>query len=193
MIKFLLIRNVAAPERERGNAGFDFFVPEFDDKFIEDCNKEAEKNPNAAVKITTDKYGKQCIRVSPHARVNIPSGVKSYISLGLPLSSYGLEADLYVENKSGVATKKGLDSAAVEVDPNYQGEIHLSLTNTTDDFIDIYPGDKIVQLVPRVYMSEEASVYKESEISSEDFWKDFKYNNRGEGWAGSTGTKAKNN
>ena len=98
---------------------------------------------------------------------------------------------MVVENKSGVATKKGLDVAACEVDESYMGEIHLSVTNTTDEQVRIYPGDKIVQLVPRVYVTSTAKVYEKDEISEEEFWKDFQWTNRGSGWAGSTGTKAK--
>ena len=43
MIKFFLTRDVAAPERENGNAGFDFFVPRFNEAFKLTCEKEAEK------------------------------------------------------------------------------------------------------------------------------------------------------
>lgn len=196
MIKFLLIRDVAAPERELGNAGFDFFVPEFNKSFKETCAKEAEKIPAAAVKFQTDRDGKEYISIAPHNRVNIPSGVKSYISLGMPLASYGLEADLIVENKSGISTKRGLDVAACEIDPNYQGEIHLSLTNTTDDYVSIYAGDKITQLVPRIYIKDDAIIKKSLDIdpngeSEETFYDGFKYNNRGVGGFGSTTEKAK--
>lgn len=193
MIKFLLIRDVAAPEREKGNAGFDFFVPEFNEKFKEDCAKEAEKIPASAVNFLLDEWGKEYIGVKPHGRVNIPSGVKSYLTLGMPLSSYGLNIDLVVENKSGVATKKGLDVGAVEIDPNYQGEIHLSLTNTSDNYLRIYAGDKITQLVPRVYVDVEPEVVKLEDTTEEEFWENFKYNNRGSGGFGSSGDRAKKN
>ncbi len=43
MIKFFLTRDVAAPTRENGNAGFDFFVPKFNEAFKLTCAKEAEK------------------------------------------------------------------------------------------------------------------------------------------------------
>ncbi len=115
----------------------------------------------------------------------------------MPLISYGLQMDLYVENKSGVATKKGLDVGACEIDPNYQGEIHLSLTNTSKEDVRIYEDDKITQLVPRVYVTDEAQIFtdvaidSDTGVSEEQFWEGFKYNNRGEGGFGSTGTKAK--
>lgn len=200
MIKFLKIRDVASPERENGNAGIDFFVPKFDEDFIETCKKEAEKIPGAAVRfamiIDDNGNSKRVIEVNPHSRVNIPSGIKSYLKLGMPLSSYNLEMDLYVENKSGIATKKGIDVGACEVDPNYQGEIHISVTNTTNETIYINEGDKIVQLVPRVYCTDEPHVFyskavNENGISEEEFWKDFEWTNRGTGGFGSTSDKAR--
>jgi dUTPase len=73
------------------------------------------------------------------------------------------------------------------------------LTNTSDDYLYIYEDDKITQLAPRVYCTEEARIYTEekvdveadNKISENEFYKDFKYNNRGAGGFGSTGTKAK--
>ena len=64
MIKFFLTRDVAAPERESGNAGFDFFVPKFNEAFKLTCAKEAEKNPKAGCYFKTDENGKDvCIGV----------------------------------------------------------------------------------------------------------------------------------
>lgn len=197
MIKFFLTRDVAAPERENGNAGFDFFVPKFNEAFKLTCAKEAEKNPKAGCYFKVDEKGKEYIDFPAGSRVCIPSGVKSYLSLSMPLISYGLQMDLFVENKSGVATKYGLDVGAAEIDPNYQGEIHLSLTNASQEDVRIYEDDKITQLVPRVYVTDEARIFTdvavdpEEGISEEQFWEGFEYNNRGSGWAGSTGTKAK--
>lgn len=190
MIKFLKIRDVASPVRENGNAGFDFFVPKFNDDFRKVCSEEAVKNPNAAVHFENVE-GKEKIVVKPHTVVNIPSGIKAYLSLKRPLSSYDLGIDLVVENKSGVSTKKGLDVAACEVDENYMGEIHLSLTNTSDKDVIIDEDDKITQLVPRVYLTEVAQVFDISETSEEEFYRGFKWTNRGSAGFGSTGTKAK--
>ena len=197
MIKFFLTRDVAAPERENGNAGFDFFVPRFNEAFKLTCEKEAEKNPKAGCYFKTDENGKEYIDFPAGSRVCIPSGVKSYLSLSMPLISYGLQMDLYVENKSGVATKKGLDVGACEIDPSYKGEIHLSLTNASKEDVRIYEDDKITQLVPRVYVTDEAKIFTdvnldpEKGIAEDQFWEGFTYDNRGSGWAGSTGTKAK--
>lgn len=189
MIKFFLTRDVAAPARENGNAGFDFFVPKFNEAFKATCAKEAESNPKAGCYFKVDENGKEYIDLPAGNRVCIPSGVKSYLSLSYPLLSYGLQMDLFVENKSGVATKYGLDVGAAEVDPSYKGEIHLSLTNNSSDDYRIYPDMKITQLVPRVYVTDEARIYKEGDISEEEFWEGFQYDNRGEGGFGSTGER----
>ncbi len=197
MIKFFLTRDVAAPYRENGNAGFDFFVPKFNEAFKLTCAKEAEKNPKAGCYFKVDEKGKEYIDFPAGSRVCIPSGVKSYLSLSMPLISYGLQMDLFVENKSGVATKKGLDVGACEIDPNYQGEIHLSLTNASPEDVRIYEDDKITQLIPRVYVTEEPRIFTdvavdpEEGISEEQFWEGFGYNNRGESGFGSSGDKAK--
>ncbi len=190
MIKFLKTRDVASPVREDGNVGFDFFVPKFNESFKSDCAKEAEKNPKAGCYFKTDESGKEYIDLPAHKRVCIPSGIKSRLELGMPLCSYGLEMDLYVENKSGVSTKKGLDIGACEIDPNYQGEIHLSLTNASDEDVRIYEDDKITQIAARVYCTDHATVYEPNEITEDEFWEGFKWTNRGAGWAGSTGVKA---
>ena len=198
MIKFLKVRPVASPERENGNAGFDFFVPKFNAEFKKLCADEAAKNPKAGCYFKVDESGEEYIDLPAGGRVCIPSGIKSYLSLGMPLSSYGLEMDLFVENKSGVATKKGLDVGACEIDTNYKGEIHLSLTNASSEDVHIKEDDKITQLIPRVYCTDTASVFeladetKDDKITLEDFWKGFKYNNRGEGGFGSTSEKPKN-
>lgn len=195
MIKFFLTRDVAAPTRENGNAGFDFFVPKFNEAFKLTCAKEAEKNPKAGCYFKTDENGKEYIDFPAGSRVCIPSGVKSYLELSMPLISYGLQMDLYVENKSGVATKYGLDVGAAEVDPSYKGEIHLSLTNNSSDDYRIYPDMKITQLVPRVYVTDEPRIFTdvsidpEKGIAEDQFWSGFTYNNRGEGGFGSTGER----
>lgn len=197
MIKFFLTRDVAAPAREDGNAGFDFFVPKFNEAFKSICAKEAESNPKAGCYFKVDENGKEYIDLPAGNRVCIPSGVKSYLSLSYPLLSYGLQMDLFVENKSGVATKKGLDVGACEIDPNYKGEIHLSLTNASKDDVRIYEDDKITQLVPRVYVTDEAHIFTdvnldpEKGIAEDQFWSGFTYNNRNEGGFGSTGDKAR--
>lgn len=111
--------------------------------------------------------------LAPHESINIPSGIKVSIPAGHALIAF---------NKSGVAVKKGLDVGASVIDESYQGELHLHLTNTTNKYISIAPGEKIVQfiLLPINYeMPEEVSEDSLFEEKSE----------RGEGGFGSTGVE----
>ena len=109
--------------------------------------------------------------VLPHERILIPSGIKADIPEG-----YALIAN----NKSGVANKLGLIFGSSVVDSDYQGEIHLSLINTTDQEIRLGPGQKIVQFlltpIPQTEVVEvpEKDLFQEGTI-------------RGEGGFGSTG------
>ena len=71
----------------------------------------------------------------------IPSGIKVNVPKGHALIAF---------NKSGVAVKKNFHVGACVVDEDYQGEVHLNLTNTGNLPQVVERGDKIVQflLVP---------------------------------------------
>ena len=114
------------------------------------------------------------ITLNPHQRVNIPSGIKANVPKGYALIAF---------NKSGVSLKYGLDVGATVVDEDYQGVIHLSLTNTSMNSVHIDFGQKIVQfiLIPMFYDKVEL-------IENEDDLFDTE-SERGEGGFGSTGTK----
>ena len=174
MIKFFIEPgyDVKAPEREAGNAGIDFFIPNYSETF---AAAFSEKNDLYAC-LKSDKNGKWFISICPHGRVNIPSGIRSFIPTNVALEA---------QNKSGIATKRGLIYGASVVDANYQGIIHLSMINTTDIEIDIPLGMKIVQFIPRLIDTSAIEVY--NNISFDEFYKDFEFSNRGEGAFGSTG------
>ncbi len=106
--------------------------------------------------------------------INIPSGIKANIPEGYAL---------IVMNKSGVALKKGLQVGACVVDEDYQGEIHLHVTNIGDEVAEIKPGEKLVQmlLIPVLY-AEVEEVHKEEDLFDAE-------TERGSGGFGSTGTK----
>lgn len=174
MIKFLIDSNydVKAPVRDTGNAGVDFFIPNYSEAFVKAFNeKNTEKNANL---ITLDK--EYVIRIEPRGRVNIPSGIRSYISTNVALEA---------QNKSGIATKHGLVYGASVVDANYQGIIHISLINTTDAPVFLPLGMKAVQFLPRLIDISPIEVY--NNMSLDEFYKDFQFSNRGEGAFGSTG------
>lgn len=76
--------------------------------------------------------------IKPGENVLIPSGIKAKVPTGYALIAF---------NKSGVATKKGLYVGACVVDEDYQGEIHLHLTNVGDKTAAIQKDDKIAQFI----------------------------------------------
>ena len=165
--------DVRKPEREFGNAGIDFFIPKHSDAFVKAFN---EKNlvENASLFVTEE--GENVIRIEPHGRVNIPSGVRSRISVNVALEAH---------NKSGIATKLGLVFGASTVDASYQGIIHISLINTTNKPVDLPLGMKVVQFIPRIIDISDIKIY--DDISFDEFYADFEHTNRGEGAFGSTG------
>lgn len=174
MIKFLIEPgfDVKPPQREAGNAGIDFFVPNYNETFAEAF---ADKNDPARARIQKNEDGTIVIVVVPHGDANIPSGIHSYIN-----ENTGLIA----VNKSGIASKKKFTTGACLVDPNYQGIIHCHVMNTSDQVQTIELGTKIVQFVPYVFDTAEIEVV--SGMTKEDFYADMTFNNRGDGAFGST-------
>jgi dUTPase len=175
MIKFFIEPDydVKAPVRDHGNAGVDFFIPNYNKAFA-DAFKEKNAFHNAH--LDDNLKGEFVIKIMPHGRVNIPSGIRSFISPNVALEA---------QNKSGIASKHGLVYGASVVDANYQGIIHLSLINTTSQIIELPLGMKIVQFIPRLIDVSPIEVF--DNISFEEFYKDFEFSNRGEGAFGSTG------
>lgn len=164
-MKYIKTLEVKSPNRgTTKSAGIDFFVPEHTFEFVEAF---ISKNSRANIDING-------IDIEPHGRVNIPSGIKANVPEGFALIAY---------NKSGVSLKYGLDTGACVVDEDYQGVIHLSLVNTTDEVVHIDYGQKIIQfiLIPVFYDTLE-EVENESECFTET-------TERGSGAFGSTGTK----
>lgn len=165
---------VKAPARDFGNAGIDFFVPEYN-KVFEEAFKLKNLNTGAEL-----DFVKQQIIVKPHSDVNIPTGIRSRISANIALEA---------QNKSGVAMKYKMVYGAATVDANYQGIIHAHLINTSDKEVIIPLGAKIVQFIPRFIDISPIEVINGEDVSFEEFYKDFEFSNRGEGAFGSTGTK----
>lgn len=174
MIRFFIEPgyDVKAPERDFGNAGIDCFIPNYTETFEKAFN---EKNLRANAYL--EKYADGMFIIIPaHGRVNIPSGLRCRID-----SNVALEA----HNKSGIATKYGLVFGASTCDANYQGIIHISLINTTNEVVKLPLSMKAVQFIPRLIDISPIEVY--NNISLDEFYKDFEFSNRKEGAFGSTG------
>ncbi len=76
--------------------------------------------------------------LKPGQSVLIPSGIKAQVPRGYALIAF---------NKSGVATKQGLQVGACVVDEDYEGEIHLHMVNISDKDQTVATGQKLVQFV----------------------------------------------
>lgn len=175
MIKFFIEPgyDIKAPEREYGNGGVDFYIPKHTDTFVKAFN---EKNAAANAILDVNDAGDPVIKIMPHGRANIPSGIRSFIPANVALEA---------QNKSGIATKYGLVYGASVVDASYKGIIHISLINTTGKIVELPLGMKAVQFLPRVIDISPIKVY--NNISLDEFYEGFEFSNRGEGAFGSTG------
>lgn len=174
MIKFFMEPgyDVKKPEREYGNAGCDLFIPYMNETFEKAFNLKNNVE-NAYLYYDGDNW---FIRIPAHGRANIPSGVRSRIPVNIALEA---------QNKSGVATKHGLVYGASTVDSSYKGIIHISVINTTAEEVDLPLGMKLIQFIPRVIDPDNIEVH--DDMTLEEFYADFEFDNRGEGAFGSTG------
>lgn len=104
--------------------------------------------------------------------IAIPSGIHAKVPEGYALIAM---------NKSGVATKKHLQIGACVVDEDYQGEIHIHVTNVGNELQEINPGDKLAQflLIPVFYDTVE-------EVESVEVLYKGEVTERGTGGFGST-------
>ncbi len=164
MLRYSKVRDVKSPNRANPtDAGMDMYVPSIDEKFEADF---AEKNAIQNAKIVDGN-----IWIAPHGRACIPSGCHFDIEEG-----YALIAN----NKSGIATKTGLVFGAAVCDSDYQGEVHISLINTTSECIILVPTQKIIQFL---YMPIRTDIPEE--VPFEDLYTE--ETERGEGGFGSSG------
>jgi len=86
-----------------------------------------------------DEKGLNYFLLAPHQRVLIPSGIKSKMATS--------NRALIAFNKSGIASKFGLVAGSCVVDYLYQGEIHLSVINTSTTVVRIYEDMKLLQFI----------------------------------------------
>ena len=167
-IKFLKTRDVKSPSRANAfDAGIDFYVPEFTPEFLKDLG---DKNPN--------------IHIAPDYAV-LTSGQRILIPSGIHCQMAAPGRALIAANKSGVSTKKGLVFGAQVVDFEYQGEIHLSVINTSKDVVLIEPGMKILQFIEMPIFNSEIQIDETKTLV--EFYDE--ETSRGAGGFGSTDSK----
>lgn len=169
-MKFTKVRKVKSPNRAyTTDAGIDFFVPEdLIWKQLYDKNPQWHWSPfnQSNEKVKT-------ILIESGERVLIPSGIHVKVPEGFALIAF---------NKSGISHKKGLIVGACCVDSGYEGEVHISLINTSNNNVKINAGDKIVQFIlVNISNSIPSEVTSLSNLYLEK-------SNRGDGGFSSTGT-----
>ena len=161
------------------SCGIDFFIPSYDNEFINDLvNKNDntdEKNYIIDYDLLKDKF---YIIIKKGGNILIPLGYKIILPENTTFIAF---------NKSSIAFKKGLVLGAAVVDEDYRGEIHGNFLNPTSRDIKIYFDEKIIQfvLIPVIYANIRNIDLKEFKI--------YENTERGEGGFGSTDNKEKNN
>lgn len=172
-ITYTKVRNVKSPTQAYNYpAGTDLYVPSYSKEFYNDLTaKNDQSNYNTTISPNLDSM---TITIVPGGRINIPSGIKVDIE--------DKNSCLLVANKSGVASKKGLDHLAELIDADYHGEIHINLVNTGTSPVTIKTDDKIIQLMhlPILY-----SEYVE--VSNDSFDRLASPSDRGSNGFGSSG------
>src|SRR5574344_2079225 len=171
-ITFTKVRDVKSPQQAYNYpAGTDIFIPNYTSYFRDDLVSKNKNNGDYELSVSPS-LDSMIITIMPHGRINIPSGIKVDIE--------DKNSCLLVANKSGVASKKGLNHLAELIDADYHGEIHINLYNTGSEPVTITTGDKITQLMnlPIIYPTWE-------EISNDKFSKCVDNTLRGEKGFGS--------
>tara|TARA_X000000950_G_C13737478_1_gene586989 strand:+ start:483 stop:950 length:468 start_codon:yes stop_codon:yes gene_type:complete len=118
-------------------------------------------------------YPAHLCSVPPGGRYFIPSGIRANVPKGFALVAF---------NKSGVALKKQLIVGAAVVDSDYQGEIHLHLINSSNNTVEIQPGEKITQFLLLPVNHCDISVIDQDKLFDTE-------TTRGQGGFGSTGNE----
>jgi len=171
-LSYSKVLDVKSPARANpGDAGIDFYVPEYNQDFFDQLT---EKNKNNKVVIEINDFAQESnIIVGAQSSVLIPSGIKLNVPEGWALVAFA---------KSGVAVKKNLIPGACVVDHGYQGQLHISLINTSNLLQKISFGEKIIQ-----FLMLPIGGHLPLEVNEGDLF-DIS-SSRGEGGFGSTGVK----
>lgn len=182
-MQFIKTRDVKDPVRNpMENAGIDFYIPAYCYQFRSDliAKNLGIATPTSKLEIFWAKLCKKTfitvdgkIYIAPRKDIIIPSGIRS---------KFGPELALIANNKSGIATKKKLIFGASVIDTSYQGEWHLHLINTSNQYQILECDQKVVQFIPHVVSTDPVEVL---DLLPAEFYTE--KTSRGEGWQGSTG------
>ena len=131
LLKFVKTREVESPNRGHAtDAGIDFRMPTFDDKFRENIHNN---DANSGSYFDGNK-----LIIPANCNSVIPSGIK----VEIPFGYMGMFAD-----KSGVASKTDLIVGAKIIDTFYSGEVHIDLHNIGMKDVILIEGQKLAQMI----------------------------------------------
>lgn len=111
--------------------------------------------------------------------IMIPAGGRYAVPAGIAIDPRSTTVAGFIYSRSGLGTKKGLtvSQGVGVVDPDYRGEIFISLLNTSGEDRVITRGERVAQLVFQPFFRAQISVVDSLEETE-----------RGEGGFGHTGT-----
>ena len=99
------------------------------------------------------------VDLGPGERAKVPTG----IALALPAGVCGL-----VVPRSGLASREGVAPFLGLIDPNFRGELCVTLVNTADEPFRAEPGDRIAQLLLLPFWAPALAVVDELPPSPDD-------------------------
>lgn len=182
-VYFTKVRDVKTPNRaNQHDAGTDFFVPFYNQQFLEDLIKKNNQN-KIFYTLKEDESKKEDDSNKFTLYITIPAGEQIMIPSGIKVWITDKKTYLQATNKSGVASKYHLDVMANTIDADYQGEAHINLCNNGNTDIIIFTGQKLVQFIHQYYINTDWEFISESEYNK------IETSDRGAGMAGSTGIK----
>lgn len=182
---FKAVREVLSPERDAENAGFDFYIPAFNEEFFKEfvkLNKAylldmfPQKDTSEIEDMLMKEYTllgsitvypiSDSTEFSNHFNIKIPSGIIYKLpNTDNPNTTRKLE----IKNKSGVASKNSVIVGACVCDMEYRNEVIFNLIGFKT--MELKPNNKIVQGVISVVDIPSMKCYNygdDTNIFSED-------------------------
>lgn len=106
-------------------------------------------------------------RIEAGKPVLVDTGISAYFEGPDGVGGLKVKYGLLVRDRGSMA-KKGLFVTAGVIDAGYRGDIKVMLNVISGSYVDIWPGDKIAQLIPIQVFADHAEVVEELEASSRE-------------------------
>ena len=196
-VQFFVCGPTKAPQRKKGDAGVDIFVPSMTPQFMKDLAAVNLGQPFQWGLIGAPPT-KEEAEANKGVYIYLPPGkdllIPTYIKARFPDNIV-----LQVNNKSGVCTNQKFTFGANIIDSSYTGMIHMHVFNNSSDMSFIEFSQKLVQIVPlyfndndiEIFYDEKQEQFKDYKnfISEDKFFEGKDMTQRGDKGFGSTGLK----